>query len=62
MKEGSITCWRAALLIHYYQPALQPLLDELFHYLGESDMNALRDILTEIEQRIKRFRKGADKD
>jgi hypothetical protein len=47
-----------ATLIHYYRPELEPLLDELAHHLSTTDLTALRNILTEIQQRIERFGKG----
>ncbi len=49
-----------ATLIQAYQPAIEPLLDELSKYLNETDLTALRDITAEIEQRIARFRKASD--
>jgi predicted nucleotidyltransferase len=48
-----------AMLLHYYHPAVAPLLTKLTKYLGESDMAELRQIVEEIEQRIERFRKSA---
>ena len=46
------------MLIHEYQPAVGPLLEQLEHYLSPSDMASLRDIVAEIQQRIDRFRRG----
>ncbi|MBM3133910.1 MAG: hypothetical protein FJZ89_01195 [Chloroflexi bacterium] len=48
-----------AMLLHYYRPAIAPLLAKLTKYLGESDIAELRQIVEEIEQRIERFRKSA---
>jgi hypothetical protein len=47
-----------ATLIYSYQPEIEPLLEELTHHLSESDMVAVREIVSEIEQRIDRFGKG----
>jgi hypothetical protein len=47
-----------ATLIYSYQPKLNPLLEELTQYLSETDIVAVREIVSEIEQRIDRFGKG----
>jgi hypothetical protein len=47
-----------ATLIHDYQPQIEPLLSELAGYVSETDMAAVRDILEEIQIRIKRFGKA----
>jgi len=44
-----------ATLIQAYQPALQPLLDELAAHWSETDRAAVRETIAEIEQRIERF-------
>jgi hypothetical protein len=44
-----------ATLIQAYQPALEPLLDELAAHLSETDLAAVRETIAEIEQRIERF-------
>lgn len=44
-----------AMLIHDYQPDLDPLLAELSRYVSETDTVAVRDIIAEIQQRIERF-------
>jgi len=41
-----------------YQPDLTPLFEELACYLSASDVTALHDIVTEIQQRIERFQQG----
>ncbi|MEN3334199.1 MAG: hypothetical protein V7641_3564 [Blastocatellia bacterium] len=46
-----------AMLIHDYQPELDPLLAELSQYVSDTDLDAVRDILAEIQQRIERFNK-----
>jgi len=47
-----------ATLIYNYQPEVELLLKELAQYLGETDIIAVREIVSEIEQRIDRFGKG----
>ena len=49
-----------ATLIYNYQPEMGFLLKELSQYLSETDIIAIREILSEIEQRIIRFGKGID--
>jgi hypothetical protein len=44
-----------ATLMHYYNPAMTPLLETLKRYVGEGDMVELRKIVQEIEQRLERF-------
>lgn len=45
-----------ATLIEAYRPSLEPLLLELSGYLGPTDLAAVRDIVSEIQARIERFR------
>ena len=47
-----------ATLIHAFDPDMKPLLAELSNHLNETDMTEARSILTEIEGRIRRFRKA----
>ncbi|MBM4424188.1 MAG: hypothetical protein FJ030_12505 [Chloroflexi bacterium] len=47
-----------AALIHDYRPVLDPLLEILAHHLSTSDIDSLREIVAEIEQRIERFDKN----
>ena len=47
-----------ATLIHAYQPDLAALFAVLARYLSASDMTALRDIASDIQQRIARFQHG----
>ena len=47
-----------ATLIYDYRPELEPLFKELAHHLSETDLVAVREIVAEIQQRIKRFGKG----
>lgn len=44
-----------ATLIHDYKPPVEPLLSKLSTYLDQTDLIAVRDILDEIQIRIKRF-------
>jgi hypothetical protein len=44
-----------ATLLHAHHPPIEPLLDELSLYLNESDMTQVRQIISEIQQRISRF-------
>ncbi len=44
-----------ASLMYAYQPNMPKLLDILAEYLGESDINSVREIVVETEQRIERF-------
>ena len=44
-----------ATLLHAHHPSVEPLLNELSHYLSESDMAQVKQIATEIQQRISRF-------
>lgn len=47
-----------AILIHAFNPDIKPLLAELSNHLNETDMTEARNILIEIEGRIRRFRKA----
>ena len=47
-----------ATLIYSYQPELKPLLEELAPYLSDTDIVAVREIVSEIGQRIDRFGRG----
>jgi len=44
-----------ATLLHAHNPAIEPLLEELSRYLSESDLSQVRQIVSEIQQRISRF-------
>ncbi len=48
-----------ATLLQAYQPAVEPLLDEISSFIDEADLSSLRDIIAEIGQRIARFRKAS---
>lgn len=47
-----------ATLIHDYRPQLEPLFDELARHVSKTDLTAVREIVTEIQQRIERFGQG----
>jgi hypothetical protein len=47
-----------ATLIHAFNPELPPLLAELDKHLNETDMHEARQIMADIESRIRRFRKS----
>ena len=47
-----------ATLIYAFQPNLDPLLKELSGYLNDTDMAESRQIVTDIEARIRKFRKA----
>jgi hypothetical protein len=44
-----------ATLLHAYNPPIEPLLDELSLYLSEGDLTQVKQIASEIQQRISRF-------
>jgi len=48
-----------ATLIHDYKPQLEPLFNELSHYLSDTDLAAIKEIVAEIQQRIERFQKSS---
>ena len=45
-----------AALMYAYQPDMEAILGELEGYVGAGDMRSLREIVAEIEARIRRFR------
>lgn len=49
-----------ATLLQSYHPQLEPLFSELSRHLSENDLQSVRDITTEIENRLKRFERGID--
>lgn len=44
-----------ATLMHVHNPSAEPLVDELTTYLNDSDMTHVKQIVEEIQQRIRRF-------
>lgn len=47
-----------ATLVNAFNPPIPPLLVELEKYLNDTDMNEARQIMADIEARIRRFRKS----
>lgn len=45
-----------ATLIHYYQPDVSHLLSELSGYVSETDLAEIKDIVADIQKRIRRFK------
>lgn len=46
-----------ATLLHDYAPDVNTLLAELSHFVSESDLKEIKNILADIQKRIKRFKK-----
>ncbi len=49
-----------ATLIQLYRPRLDPLFAELSKHLSATDLQAVREIVAEVEQRIARFQQKSD--
>jgi len=49
-----------ATLIHYYQPDMSALLRELSNYVNENDFAEIRGVVSDIQNRIKRFKNEPD--
>jgi hypothetical protein len=47
-----------ASLIYAYNPIMEPLFEELDKYLNKNDRTEARQIVADIEARIKKFRKA----
>jgi len=45
-----------ATLLHYYQPDMPSLLNELSHYVNENDFAEIKGVVSDIQNRIKRFK------
>ena len=45
-----------ATLLHDYQPDVSPLLRELSQYVNESDLAEIKGVVSDIQNRIKRFK------
>lgn len=45
-----------ATLLHYYQPDTSSLLNELSNYVNENDFAEIRGVVSDIQNRIKRFK------
>ena len=48
-----------ATLLHDYEPDVNTLLSELSNYVNESDFAEIRNILADIQKRIKRFKNNS---
>jgi hypothetical protein len=48
-----------ATLLHYYQPDVSMLFAELSKYVHESDLAEIKSIVTDIQNRINRFKNGS---
>ena len=47
-----------ATLLHYHEPAMRQLLAELRPYVNDTDWQEINNIVTEIQQRLVRFRRS----
>ena len=45
-----------ATLLHYYQPNVPSLLSELSKYVNENDLAEIKNILSDVQNRINRFK------
>ena len=45
-----------ATLLHYYPPDVASLLSELSKYVNETDLSEIKSVLSDIQNRIKRFK------
>jgi hypothetical protein len=45
-----------ATLLHYYQPDMPSLLDELSKYVNDHDLAEIKSVVSDIQNRIKRFK------
>ncbi len=45
-----------ATLLHYYQPDVTSLLNELSKYVNENDLAEIKSVVSDIQNRIKRFK------
>ena len=45
-----------ATLLHYYQPDMPSLLNELSQYVNENDFSEIKGVVSDIQKRIKRFK------
>ncbi|MDW8392607.1 MAG: hypothetical protein RMK84_21070, partial [Oscillochloridaceae bacterium] len=54
--EGDI-----AALLHTHRPTLEPLFAELAGHLNVTDLQAVREVVADIQRRIERFGNGLPK-
>jgi predicted nucleotidyltransferase len=45
-----------ATLLHYYKPDLSSLLGELSNYVNKNDFTEIKDVISDIQNRIRRFK------
>ena len=45
-----------ATLLHYYQPDMSSLLNELSQHVNENDFSEIKGVVSDIQKRIKRFK------
>ena len=45
-----------ATLLHYYQPDMPSLISELSKYVNENDLAEIKGVLSDVQNRIKRFK------
>ena len=45
-----------ATLLHYYRPDVSALLNELANYVNEGDLAEMKNVISDIQKRIKRFK------
>jgi hypothetical protein len=50
-----------AMLLHDYQPGVSKLLTEISGYVSENDLAEIKDIVADIQNRIRRFKMSPDK-
>jgi len=48
-----------ATLLHYYQPEISSLIRELANYVDENDLAEIKRVVSDIQNRIKRFKNGS---
>lgn len=49
-----------ATLLHYYRPDVPALLRELSNYVNENDFAEIKNVISDIQNRIKRFKNESD--
>ena len=49
-----------ATLLHYYQPDMPSLLSELSKYVNENDFAEIKGVVSDIQNRINRFKNESD--
>lgn len=49
-----------ATLLHYYQPDMSSLLNELSPYVNENDFAEIKGVVSDVQNRIKRFKNESD--